>query len=53
MPVVFASIALGCLIVMAACSVVFPVIFIVCFNRFRKEMLQQLGQNQKEVEHEI
>lgn len=40
MSVTFASIALGCLIVMAVCSIVFPIIFIVSFNRFRREMKQ-------------
>lgn len=54
MSVTFASIALGCLIVMAVCSIVFPIIFIVSFNRFRKEMKQTFEKrNVEEVEDEI
>ncbi|MFQ6861085.1 MAG: hypothetical protein ACLROI_07745 [Beduini sp.] len=54
MSVTFASIALACLIVMAVCSIVFPILFIVSFNRFRREMKQIFEKrNLEEVEDEI
>ncbi|WP_156133053.1 hypothetical protein [Beduini massiliensis] len=54
MSVTFASIALACLVVIAVCSIVFPIIFIVSFNRFRKEMKQTFEKrNLEEVKDEI
>lgn len=55
MSVTFTSIILACLIVMAVCSIVFPIIFIVSFNRFRREMKQTFEKRnlKEEVDNEI
>lgn len=42
MPIVFSSIMLGCLVVIAICCIVFPILFLASFRRFRKDMIEVL-----------
>lgn len=56
MDVVFQSIMIGCLVILSACAIVFPTLFLVQFSHFRKEIKngltqmnqQKQGENQKE-----
>lgn len=39
MNIVFSAIIVACLVIIAICCIVFPILFLVSFHRFRKEMV--------------
>ena len=55
MEIVFESIVIACLVCLAACAIVFPILFLVQFSRFRKEVTAAMleikrGDEKKEEE---
>lgn len=51
MTIVFQSVVMGALVLLAACAIVFPTLFLVQFHKFRKEFRSAFLE--KEVEKEV
>lgn len=45
MEIVFESLKLGCLCILAVSAIVFPTLFLVQFSHFRKEIILSLNQH--------
>lgn len=42
MDVVFQAVMMGCMVILSACAIVFPILFLCQKRKFRKELLKTL-----------
>lgn len=47
MEIIYQSIMMACMLLLVACAIVFPILFLVQFKQFRKEIIEALNKKKE------